>query len=136
MNTNRLINEVESNFPSQNRRASSTNEQWDHSFDLNHNDLSSSSDDDIFHLARPSIFNQVHNINDMVREVSDSIDTNQCQLLTGLLPPPPETPSRKRKRVSPPRQLLPLERIVTRSVTRKSKIPMITKKVKSKGKVH
>jgi hypothetical protein len=135
MNTNRLINEVESSFPSQNQRPSSTNEQWDHSFDLNHNDLSSSSDDDIFQLARPSIFNQVHNIDDMVREVSNSIDTNQCQLLTGLLPPPPEIPSKKRKRVSPPRQLLPMERIVTRSVTRRSKTPVITKKVKSKGKV-
>ena len=125
--TNNLINEIQSGFPSQAKRASSLNDQWDHSFDINHEALSSSSDDEVFQFAMPSNFNQVQNVNDMIREAARSVDTTQCQLLTGLLPLPSE-PLSKKKRVSPPRMLLPLERVVTRSMHKSSETPVVTKR--------
>ena len=91
------------------RRLFSDNDQWDHQFDLNHSALSSSIDSDVFVLPRPSPFLQVHNVEELIQETANNVDTNQCQLLEGLLPLPPEQSVRK-KRISPLRQQLPLEK--------------------------
>ena len=107
-----LVNNINcENLPRQ-RLRSSTNYEWDHNFDLNHSTLSSSIDSDVFTLPNPSPFLQVHNVDELILRTSENIDTNRCQLLEGLLPPPLHT-SGKKKRISPPRQQLPMERTDT-----------------------
>ena len=86
--TRALVNDITTENLPRNRLVSSTSYHWDHEFDINHSQLSSSTESDIFNLPLPHPFLQVQRIDDLARQTASNINTNQCQLLEGLLPPP------------------------------------------------
>lgn len=90
LNTTRgLINNLTPENLPRNRLMSSTSYHWDHDFDINHySQISSSTESDIFNLPLPQPFLQVQRVDDLARQAANSINTNQCQLLEGLLPLP------------------------------------------------
>ena len=113
------------------QRTESTNTQhgdWDHDFDTNsptYHDADDNSfidtDDDVFNPVLPvlSPMSRVQSVDNLYQAHGLNIDTNQCQNVDNILPPPVSLPtqSKKKKKVSPPRQFLPLERgVLTRSM--------------------
>jgi len=69
--------------------------------------------------------NRVQNLNELFEQAAAEIDTNECQNLELLLPTKCEKQKQKKKKVSPPRQLLPLEEPAARRPH-----------TRSQGKVH
>ena len=86
---------------------------------MNTLNISSDFDDDVFEHSLPPPLLRVQSVDNMILDSAANIDTNQCANFTGLFPLPQQS-TKNKKRVSPPRQLLPYEREgrrVTRSMS-------------------
>ena len=110
----------------QRTHSTNTHGEWDHNFDTNSPTYLESDDDTVF-MEYDNVFNPVLSPMSRVQSVDElyeahglNIDTNQCQNVEDILPPPePPAKSKKRKKISPLRQILPLERgVLTRSKVR------------------
>ena len=107
--------------------------EWDHEFDTHsptYNQDDNASELDVFldDVLQPrNIFppltpmSKVQNVDNLYEAHGLNIDTNRCQNLEHLLNPKANT---KKKKVSPPRRLLPLEeeRVMTRSMRKQVKL--------------
>ena len=121
-----LINQLDQSFHEANvsqrlpSEISKTTVEWDNEFDMmNTLNISSDFDDDVFEHSLPPPLLRVQSVDNMILDSAANIDTNQCANFTGLFPLP-QQPTKNKKRVSPPRQLLPYEREgrrVTRSMS-------------------
>ena len=101
----------------------STQGDWDHQFDT-HSPTYMDTDDDDFQDVFENIdftltpMSRVQSVDQLYEDNNLNVNTNQCQNLEHVLPKPKPV----KKRVSPPRQLLPLEQedlqhgIMTRSM--------------------
>ncbi len=127
--TTSLVQNVDlSNLP--NRRESNSSD-WDHGADINSPVYCDSDSDaevfydvDVNNLDQTlTDMNMVQNIDQLYDHHGLNVDTNICQNLENILPPPVnETNQTKKKKVSPLRKELPIERdlrtgVVTRSMS-------------------
>ena len=97
--------------PSNIGNSTSTQGEWDHQFDTNSPTYAENDEpinDDVFDDCIDftlSPMSQVQSVDLLYTQHNLDIDTNACQNVENILPC-----TNKRKRVSPPRQLLPMER--------------------------
>ena len=118
-----------SDFRNIRQDSTSTQDEWDHNFDTN-NPQYQDSDDESFHDVFETNMNetltpmnQVQSVDNLYQTHGLNIDTNQCQNVSDILP---HRTNQSKKRISPPRQLLPFEREQRGIETRRMKQVRLT----------
>ena len=121
-----------SDFRATRQDSTSTQDEWDHNFDTN-NPQYQESDDESFHdvfdefetIMNETLtpMNQVQSIDNLYQTHGLNVNTNLCQNVSNILPP---ATNQSKKRISPPRQLLPLEKEQRGIETRRMKQVRLT----------
>ena len=116
---------IDQNTPMERRHSVAFSDEWDHRFDTEHQEYEEEDNvdyDDIFENTVLTPMHRVQNIDTLYEQHNLNIDTNRCQNVEAILPKPKA--KRGKKKISPPRKELPLEKerrkVITRSATKGS----------------